>query len=354
MTSPRHVDPNEGTARLLKTALNEEADMVQTDPTALQRIQNRTSQKQRFRSRWLVPVVAAGVATAAVITAVTVLGDDGRTTADPPPATQPPTAVQEDVEAPLYYVGVQQYVAEGGAAQGMSYLYREVHPVGDGSPLAAARAFLAQEPADPDYQTGWPDGVDVAGIETSGSETVIDLTGDADLETMGDFFPPDEIENAGDAEARATALALQALIASAGITEGTVAFTHDGQPLDTVLGMLVSDGYVVESYADGAWGDGPVRALVSVASPVEGETVTAPVVVTGEGNVFEGNVNWILTDESGAKVDDGFVTTAMGSWKDFEVDLGGLEPGTYTFRALEYSAANGEPLNVDDKTFTVE
>ena len=72
------------------------------------------------------------------------------------------------------------------------------------------------------------------------------------------------------------------------------------------------------------------------------------------GNVFEGTVNWQLLDDTGAKVDDGFVTTSMGMWTQADIELGDLDPGTYTLRCLEYSPADGKPGNVDDKTFTVE
>ena len=43
----------------------------------------------------------------------------------------------------------------------------------------------------------------------------------------------------------------------------------------------------------------------------------------------------------------------MGTWTQAQIELGALEPGTYTIRALEYSAENGSPTNVDDKTITV-
>ena len=54
------------------------------------------------------------------------------------------------------------------------------------------------------------------------------------------------------------------------------------------------------------------------------------------------------------RVDEGYVTTEHGcSGRTAEVDLGTLEPGTYTFKAFEVSAADGDEINVDTKTFTV-
>jgi hypothetical protein len=44
----------------------------------------------------------------------------------------------------------------------------------------------------------------------------------------------------------------------------------------------------------------------------------------------------------------------MGSWTTATVDLGQLDPGAYTFKAYEISAADGDEINVDTKTFTVD
>ncbi len=81
--------------------------------------------------------------------------------------------------------------------------------------------------------------------------------------------------------------------------------------------------------------------------------MTNPVTVKVSGNVFEGTVNWQLLDATGTKVDEGFVTTSMGQWTQASIDLGTLDPGTYTIRCLEFSPKDGKPGNVDDKTFTV-
>nr|MBA2773198.1 Gmad2 immunoglobulin-like domain-containing protein [Nocardioidaceae bacterium] len=101
--------------------------------------------------------------------------------------------------------------------------------------------------------------------------------------------------------------------------------------------------------------DVDVRAMVSIDNVEEGQTVSSPVTVKVSGNTFEANLAWLLLDANGAKLDNGYTTVAsFGEWAQADVGLGALEPGTYTFKALEYSAENGEPINVDDKTFTVD
>ncbi|MEJ7742157.1 MAG: Gmad2 immunoglobulin-like domain-containing protein [Nocardioidaceae bacterium] len=74
----------------------------------------------------------------------------------------------------------------------------------------------------------------------------------------------------------------------------------------------------------------------------------------GQWERLRGSVNWQLFDEDGTKVDEGVVTTSMGVWAQADIKLGTLEPGTYTLRCLEYSAEDGHPMNIDDKTFVVE
>ena len=141
-------------------------------------------------------------------------------------------------------------------------------------------------------------------------------------------------------------MAVQALARTAGLTDGDAfTLTYNGEPADTVFG--VSLPATVAS-------DDEIRAFITIDSPVEGQALTSPVTAKVSGNVFEGNVNWQLLDESAKKIDEGFVTTSMGTWTQVDVDFGALDPGTYTLRCLEYSAEDGHPMNLDDKTFTVE
>ncbi len=68
-------NPNDHTAELLSQALNEEAAMVHTDPSALHEIQQRTQTSSHPRRPWVYAGVGAAAATAAVLVGVAVLGD---------------------------------------------------------------------------------------------------------------------------------------------------------------------------------------------------------------------------------------------------------------------------------------
>jgi Immunoglobulin-like domain of bacterial spore germination len=379
---------DEATAQLLRQALVDEAAGVRTDPQALQAIQQRTTpaanapdssdlvrrgpsgagrmnarQGGRGRPPWLVGALGAGIATAAVITAVVVVSDrsgdpSGTPAAGPGPTSSTPSATQPartpaasptptpstgmhagvyDPNAPasqqvtLYYVGHDA----GSKWPGTFRLYAEQHtlPTAGGSPaVAAVHEFLTSTPIDSDYSTGWPKGVDVTSITTSNGQTTIALKGSVNVGTKPDPAPFDP----------ARPVALQALLATAGV-QGQANFTYNGKPVD----LLLYQGVPVQRQPDDA-----VRAFVSITSPVEGEIVDSPVTVTGSANVFEGNLNWDLRS-TGKLVDSGYAAAGSMEWKDFSIDLGNLDPGTYTIRAYETSPKDGRPTYIDDKTFTV-
>ncbi|WP_353953414.1 Gmad2 immunoglobulin-like domain-containing protein [Knoellia sp. S7-12] len=94
-----------------------------------------------------------------------------------------------------------------------------------------------------------------------------------------------------------------------------------------------------------------------VDTPSPGVTVRAaePVLVRGQAVAFEANVEWELRSGS-TTLRDGFVTASIGapSRGTFAVDLGRLEPGTYTFRAFTSSAEDGAKVIAERLvTFTV-
>lgn len=379
------------TAQLLRQALAEEASEVKPGPDGLQTIQRRTaaaaspprrasrfgsSPMQPLRRPWVLGALGAGAATAAVIVTVVLVGEnnspegtpvasrpsasadvtggpdastdpsvgtdpgatsDPSTTADPTATTDPspttdPGGTTEPTPVRVYYVG-----PDPSAPTVSPRLYSEVHTVQateTTSHLASVHEFLTGAAADPDYRSGWPAGVDVSEISQSNGVTTIALKGDADLRTDPGSGPADARDKA----------AIQALLATAGV-KGAATFTYNGAPVERIL---ASDASV------SAQAEEMVRAPISIENVTDGQTVANPVTIVISGNVFEGTVNWRLTDSKGRQVDDGYVTTSMGVWTEASAKLGSLEPGTYTFEAFEYSAENGEPLHPDDKTFTVK
>lgn len=331
-------DHHDETARRLTSALNQEAETVTTDPTALQRIQRRTSAEGApSRQRWFLAAIGAAAATAAVIAAVVVIGDQGSQNPSTPAADDPsPTkAVQspaEQVTVPVTYVGKP-------AADRAARLYTEQHQVTlhGTAKEAAAEAFLSSLPADADYTNGWPSGLHAAEISSPGGVTTVALEGPLDASLTPD---PELGTDGGE-------LAVQALFRTAGLAPGgSGTLTYNGDPVSTVLG--------VDLPVTGA-PDVDVQALVSIDNIDEGQTVSSPVTVTVSGNTFEGTVNWLLLDANGAKLHIGYAMVgSYGEWAQVHIELGDLEPGTYTFKAFEQSAEDGSEINVDDKTFTVE
>jgi hypothetical protein len=339
MSTDDRFDPDD----LLSRALHDEAEKVQTDPAALQKIQQRTGDGGHGRS-WLYAGIGAAAATAAIIAGAAVMSDNTDPSSGPVPATQnaptgqaptpdsstptsdTPTAVVEVEPTSLIYVGMAT-----------PRLFAEVHPVPLDDNLAVMNTWLQSTPDDPDYTTGWPAGMQVDTIQELEHGARLELSGPADANVADD---PGLGESGGK-------LAITAMLFNGNFQtgEGISEATYNGEPLSTLLG--VSLPFVLPA-------DDDVRAFIVITSPAEGEQVSSPVDVDILGNVFEGNVNWQLLDDSGAKIDDGYVTTSMGDWTPATIHLGDLDPGTYTIRCLEYSPQNGKPGNVDDKTFTVE
>jgi hypothetical protein len=221
-------------------------------------------------------------------------------------------------------------------------LYAETHTVanpGDDPRLAALNELLSSTPIDPDYRSWLPRDLYATSITDAGGSTTVHLAGDLTPLSIGALPHPSPFgfsENEG--------VALQGLLETIGAT-GPVRFTYNGEPID----MFELNDVTPLTPAS----DDEVRAFITIDNIVDGQTVTNPVTVKVSGNVFEGTVAWQLLDSSGAKIDEGFVTTSQGMWTQADIDLGTLAAGTYTVKALEYSAEDGHPMNVDDKTFTV-
>lgn len=336
-------DPSqERTELLLTQALRDEAGDVHGSPGSLQTIQGRTGRSASSRHRWLWVAGAASLATAAVVTGVVLVTDhDGGRTSSPPIVDQPRegdlTAVYN-----VWYLGAQPGSPEGsgpGDPSVFAPLYREEHiedPTSGSIEEQAVRTFLTSSPHDPDYTAGWPVGVDVESVTTKGGRTTIALTGTADLTSPRDL-------TSGEAQS-----AVQAMLRTAGARQ-EAAFTYNDQPVNLLFGIATP----IEVLPYGPGATDSLRAPISV-DLAEGQEVDNPVQIPVTGNVFEGTVNWELLDESGSVVDDGFVTAGSTEWTQVDAELGTLEPGTYSFRAFEVSAADGDADYADTKTFVVK
>ncbi len=306
---------------------------------------------------WFLAAGAAVVATAATIAAFAVIGDDAGTTsstttpADSPSGStdasttqgsdsgaQSESATPSTQAVPVYYVG------ETG--QGPR-LYREFHRL----PTASADDAVAQgvheavagTPEDPDYETLWPEGSDVAHVEKSGDTLVVDLAGARKLH--------DRPAGMGEHEAQISVDQLVYTVQAGYQDQGPVRFLLDGQITDQLLGVPVSEPLARPD-------DTSALAQVWITSPAEGATVDSGFTVKGVGAFFEANVVWELrrgdkvvasSAKSGPVMAQECCTMAPYT---FTVDA---PPGDYTLVVTDEDASGGEgpaPFQ-DTKNITV-
>lgn len=264
------------------------------------------------------------------------------TSPSPTPSSEPsptePTATSEPSEGggettvPVYFAG--------DTPQGVR-LYREFRRVG-GDHFSAAAALAAYGDAlDPDYRSLWPANPGgIVGVEPQDDAIVVTVDGDA-WSQRGDLTA---------AEAR---IATQQLVYTLqGVAQERLpvrVVDVDGAPVP----LLGVEGDLTQAAPL------EVLALVSISGPEEGETVADTFTAAGVASSFEATVPWEVRDGSGKVVLDGFATA--DGWMDklypwaSEVDVSGLEPGTYTFVAMTDDPSGGEgpgPME-DSKTITV-
>jgi Immunoglobulin-like domain of bacterial spore germination/Sporulation and spore germination len=98
-------------------------------------------------------------------------------------------------------------------------------------------------------------------------------------------------------------------------------------------------------------------APIWITSPERDQVLPAgaPVVAKGQSCAFEGNTQWQLK-KGGAEIKSGFTTATSGcpTGGTWEVPLGALAAGDYTFRMYEVSTENGQGIIAEtSKPFTV-
>ncbi len=130
-----------------------------------------------------------------------------------------------------------------------------------------------------------------------------------------------------------------------------VKFHIDGEPRDMILshGFEVGDGLTRDDFAN-------VRAMIMVEEPYPGADVGNPLVIRGESNTFEANVEYTLLTGGGDGiiVMDGFTTATggNGTWGTFEavIDLddhaASYLPGPGSIVVFESSPRDGTQTNI--------
>jgi hypothetical protein len=99
-----------------------------------------------------------------------------------------------------------------------------------------------------------------------------------------------------------------------------------------------------------------VLAPIWITSPVRDQVFPAgaTVVAAGQSCAFEGTTQWQLT-QNGTAIKSGVATASSGcpSRGTWQVNLGALAAGSYTFRMFEVSMQNGQVVAETSEPFTV-
>lgn len=319
----------------------------------LNQIRSRTKvTAMSTRPSWLWGAGGAALATAAVITAVALIGNPLKQTSDPGPVGTPtvtetvtdsgqpsPTETTPPVSGealPVYFVG--------DTPQGPR-LFREFQANVDGTePVSTAVSLALGEALDPDYRSDWPADAEVTTAGVTKDLITIGLSGDLHDRPAG--------MSAAEAE-----LAIQQLIytAQAAYGEGRVPvqFLLNDSHTDQILGQPAS-----EPLAEGDWTK--TLAFVSISDPAEGATVSGTLHVTGQASSFEATVPYQL--KRGAEVVKQGSFMAEGWMEhlypfDGDIDISDLAPGTYTLVCSTddpSGGAEGFGPTSDTRTIVVE
>ncbi len=363
---PFPFDPDDDpTARLLRRALAEEAEMIQPRK-GLDEITRRVEHEHRGRrlAPWLAGIAVAAVA--GVVAGVVLTGDNsgqqagppaGQPAASAPASTEPPAAATtapspgatktaptsaapaaELTGVPVYYLG---------QSKTRFWLYREFRtvPENGGYVESAIRAMTELKPLDPDYSSPWKPASSVK-VTQSGKSLAVDLSADA--------------FSGANVGSEVAGLAIQQLVytataaaSEAGTPADTVTVTVDGKPSDVWGAVRVGEPTARADLVD-------VQAPTWVTSPQEGETLKAGTVkFTGYGTAFEATFAWEVRGRGGDVVAQGnTMGGSMGTYGEFAFSAT-LEPGEYTVEVYQPDMSNGESTEgprmfPDTKDFTVK
>ncbi len=353
MTDPRHPRDDRPDDARLSELLSDAVSGVEPRE-ALDSIRTRTKvTPMPARRPWTYAVGGAVVATAVVIGAIAVAGDQlgltgsddstpaashrprhtpatGDATATPDDGT---TAISEPSASPVTSSTMAAYYL-GDTPQG-TRLYREFDQVQASDPVDGALRLLTTAPRDPDYSTPWRPGDFADGALKDG---VVDVVVDSSLADRPAGMSATDAEEA----VQQVVYTMQAAVQS----RVPVHFS-----LDTVLGVDTRQPVQNGSPVD-------MLALVSISDPSEGAQVSGTFTASGVASSFEANVPWQV--RQGDKVVKSGYATAEG-WMDklypwqAKVDVSGLAPGDYTFVAMTDDPSGGEGggPHVDTRTITI-
>ena len=316
--------------------------------------------------RWLVPVAAAA-AVAAVIGGVWAAnrGDNGQQTTPPmtnsatsAPTTPAPTSSSpsassttssgpaQTVQAtlPVYFVGPI------GDSKPTYKLFREFvrgNVAADQSAAHKVKAALVLAINAQPYSN--TDGY----LQPWSGQTIGDVQVTPQLITV-------DLANAGNPDAALTPevrrLAVQELVwtaTAAAQQTSPVRITVNGAPAK-LFGSIATDRAFQRPSSSESWRD---LAPIWVDSPTRDQVLPAgtKVTVKGQATVFEANVAWDL-QRGATTVKQGHATASIGAPErgQYSIDLGTLQPGSYTIHVWEPSAKDGSVAAERSVGFTVK
>lgn len=266
-------------------------------------IRRRTTHVPRRSRHRPVVALGAGLATAAVVGGVAVLGGLGLPGEDAPVASRPAEAV-----VGTYFTGT----TPAGPRLYREFQVVDAGPATDRALAALRRLEVDAGPDDPDYTTAWPDGAfeavtrDDRGIEVR----------------LGVDATPDGLA------------VQQAVHTVQGVLQTTdpVTFAGPGGPVRAAVAR-----------------DNAVVAPVNISDPVEGLEVGDALAVRGRvAPRGPGRVAWELRDAAGETIQAGTTPVTDLAWST-TLDLTGLAAGTYVIAAFGADGATA----TDTRTVTV-
>lgn len=295
----------------------------------LAELRSRTASTASPR-RWFVVAGGAALATAAVVTAIAVVGTNPTPTV--PPAGPGPIGASGAT-------GTTQEPEEGALAAVPAYfigdtpagprLYREFQSVTSPAPGLAGLGLLEAGPDDPDYRSEWPEG---------SFEAISDPEAGVVHVELGDAAPADP-----------SALALQQVVytLNAGFQE----------PLTVVFdrGDVSSDPVPAAPQIE-------VLSLVNLSDPTEGQRVDDTLVVEGRANSFEANILWTIESADGSQglgaqfTAEGYLGERLFPFSG-RIDVSSLDPGSYTLIVETddpSGGAEGPGAFSDTRSFVIE
>jgi hypothetical protein len=353
--------------RQLRESLRRDAERItpRERRTEIQAMVHEQHEVTEPRRRWLVPVAAAasvaligaiawGVAnpgsspqvTPAVSSTSSASSTSSSSDATGAPSASPskPALATTQVALPAYFVGSN---SDTGDRFG---LYREFvqTAVPAGATMAQkakaavsvamnAQPFTNYEP----YVQPWS-GTRVEDVKVTPSLITVTVSGPG-----ANGFTPEQ-----------TRLAVQELVwtVQAAVGQGTIPVKFvvaEGGPM--LFGTYATDTTYNRPAKDLQYQD---LAPIWILSPSRGQVfpASAPVVANGESCAFEATTQWELKRGT-ANVKKGFTTASSGcpTRGTWQVNLGVLAPGDYTFRMFEVSMQDGKGVVAEtSKPFTVK